>query len=430
MNITGTYSNYLTISSLLAPLGATSSESTISTLFSSVVTKLQDQLNEAAFSRESSQALSEFYVGAADLAAKAGVLTLGDYGSVFFDRTAATSDASVVTAQARDALSSESGASTGSYAVTVEQLATAQENTGTALANTEVSVVEEGIERFKMIIEDTEFLLEVKVETGETNYIVLGKIADAINEAGAGVTAQVVDGEADGTSALQLTSETTGNAGVFLLEDVSGNAAAATGAAIVSQEAQDSVYSINGEDYTSSYNNIYLDGGQLALSLKGVGEATVTVAPDSENATNAIQAFVGELNSFIEFLQDNEQYITGDVLNSLTSYIEDQKRGLAAIGITLSEDGYLQVDGAALSQAASEDLEGVQDLFAGVDGLAVRAANLTNQIGGALPLNYAREAASVTASDLFDLGVYNSSSYILQSLLLDQVQGTVINTYA
>ena len=429
MNITGTYSNYLTVSSLLAPLGATSSGSTISSLFASVVTKLQDQLEQVAFSQESSKALSSLYVGTADLAAKAGVLTLGDYGSVFFDRTAATSDANVATAQARNAYSTESGATVGSYAISVENLASAQENTGTDLANMETGAVDQGIDRFKLTIDDTEYLLEVEVETGETNYTVLGKIADAINAAGLGVTAQVVDGQTDGASTLQVTADQTGSTGAFLLEDVTGNAIAATGANTVIQEAKDSAYTVNGEAFTSAYNTVYLDGGKLAVNLYGTGEATITVAPDSEKAANTVTAFVNELNSFVEFLQDSKDYIKEDILNSLTAFIENKAGELEKFGIARDENGVLQVNGAILSQAASQNMGGLEDLFAGVDGLAVRTANLTSQISNSLPLTYAQEAPSLAETDLFGLGVYNSSSYIMQSLLLDQVQGTLINTF-
>ncbi|MBI9075476.1 MAG: flagellar filament capping protein FliD [Desulfatibacillum sp.] len=430
MNITGTYSNYLTMSSLLAPLGSTNSGAAISNLFSSVMTQLQDQLEQVAFSQESSKALSSLYIGTADLAAKAGVLTLGDYGSVFFDRTAASSDANVLTAQARNAYSTESGAAIEEYAITVENLASGQKNTGTELANAEATAVDQGIDRFKLIIEDTEYLLEVKVDTGETNYKVLGKIAEAINANGLGVTAQVTSGNTAGTSALQITADQTGSAGAFLLADVTGNAIAATGANTATLEARDSAYTVNGEAFTSSYNNVYLDGGKVAVGLYGTGEATLSVGPDTNKAAGAAQAFVNELNVFMEYLKNNENYIQGSILNSLTSFIGDKSRELQAYGITQDGNGYLQMDVSALNQGAAKNLEGLQDLFAGVDGLAARTATLTSQISSNLPLTYAKEASSLIESDLFGMGTYNSSSFIMQSLLLDQIQGTVVNTYA
>ena len=103
-------------------------------------------------SEESNAALTELYDKISDLATKAQTLTLSDINSVFNDRTAKSSDVNVLTATAFDAFSQESGATEAAYAITVTQLAQAQENIGFELNAADISVVNEGTNTFNINI--------------------------------------------------------------------------------------------------------------------------------------------------------------------------------------------------------------------------------------------------------------------------------------
>jgi uncharacterized protein YrrD len=122
-------------------------------VFSASVGNLQQKISDQIFSEESNAALAQLYDKVSDLATKAQKLTLTDMNSVFNDRTAQSSDVNVLTATAFDAFSQESGATEATYAITVTQLAQAQENIGTELTGADVSTVNEGTNTFNINID-------------------------------------------------------------------------------------------------------------------------------------------------------------------------------------------------------------------------------------------------------------------------------------
>jgi len=424
MQITGSYNNYLTMTSLLSPLGVSSASELVMDVFTSALGNLQDQIDEQSFSEESQEALSQLYSDVSSLAAKAKKLTRDDYTSVFYDRTATSSDTGVVTAEAADAFSADSGATEATYSVTVTQVAEAQENNGLDLDADAASLVDTGTSTFAVTVGGEEHELSVAVEEGDTNEEVLQKIADAINDADIGVSAAVTDGSEEGTVKLTVTADETGAANVFSIADVSGNVVAATGAAAVSTAAQDAAYSVDGVDATSSSNTVYLDDGMVTATLQGTGEADLTVAPDGEEVQDAVTGLVSGLNSLIGNLEENSDYIKDEVLATVTSFIEYHEDELASIGITLGDDGTLVVDEGLLAEAVSEDPEAIEELFGGFDGLAVQVSNYASQIATHSPLNYATEAEDISTE--FADYIYNASADLLQESLL----GSLLNTFA
>ena len=424
MQITGSYNNYMTMTSLLSPLGVSSASDLVMGVFTSALGNLQDQIDEQAFSEESQEALSELYGNVSSLAAKAQKLTRDSYTSVFYDRTAATSDSDVVTAEAADAFSADSGATETTYSISVTQVAAAQENTGLELDEDAAGAVDTGTNTFAVTVGGEEHDLSVMVEEGDTNEEVLQKIATAINNADIGVSAAVTDGSEEGTVNLTVTADETGAASAFTIADVSGNAVTATGAGDVSTVARDAAYSVDGVDKTSSTNTVYLDDGMVTATLQGTGEAVLTVAPDEEEFRDAVTGLVSGLNSFIGNLEENSDYIANEVLATVTSFIEDHEDELASIGITVDENGVLVVDEERLAEAISEDPSAVEELFAGFDGLAVQVSNYTSQIATNSPLNYATEAEDISTE--FADSIYTASADLLQQSLL----GSLLNTFA
>jgi len=424
MQISGTYNNYLTMTNLLAPLGVSSSGDLVMQVFSSALQTLQEKVDSQIFSNESQAALNQLYSDVSSLAAKASQLTLDSYTSVFHDRTAASSDAGVLTATATDAFSADSGATEAVYGISVTQVAGAQENTGLDLEQYAASAVGTGTNTFNINIGGQDHELDITVAEGDTNEEVLQKIALAINEADVGVSAEVVDGGEEGTRRLTVTSDVTGAASSFTIADVSGDAIAATGAANVTATAQDAAYSVDGVDATSSSNTIYLDEGLVTVTLEGTGEADLTVAPDAGQVEDAITGLVSGLNSFIDHLEENSDYIKDEVLAAVNSFVADHASGLASIGITQGEDGTLVIDEDLLSAAAGEDLETIEEVFDGLDGLAAQVSDYAARISMDSPLNYAREAEDLSTE--FTDYIYNASANMLQDTLI----GSLLNTLA
>lgn len=423
MQISGSYNNYLTITNLLAPLGVKGSGDLAMQVFISAMGNLQNKINQQIFSEESETALKELYSDVSDLASKSKKLTLDDFNSVFNDRTATSSDPDVLTATAFDAFSADSGATEATYNISVTQLAQGQENTGLELNAADSSVVDMGTNTFNINIYGQDHELGIEVVGGDTNEDVLQKMAQAINEAGIGISAEVTEGIEEGTKRLVITSEDTGTDSAFTISDVSGNAITATGIDSVYNAAQEAEYEVDGVDYTSSSNKIYLDEGMVTVNLQGVGESSLTVAPDEERVENAITDLVSEVNSFIDFLENNSDYIKDEVLSSINSYISDHKGEMESFGITQGEDGKLEVDTDKLATAASQNMAEIKEAFGGFDGLAVQINNYATRIATDSPLNYAKESENISME--FTDYLYGTSAGMLQNLM----QGMLLNAY-
>ena len=116
MRITGTYNNYQNLSTLLSPLGGGQVPGDlVSQTFLSAMTTLQTKTDIQMFSKNSAAALLQLYGSSSDLASSAAKLTPDDPSSVFNDRTAVSSDTSVLTASAYSALLSTTGAAEAAY---------------------------------------------------------------------------------------------------------------------------------------------------------------------------------------------------------------------------------------------------------------------------------------------------------------------------
>ncbi len=423
MQISGSYSNYLTMTSLLAPMGVKGSGDLVMQVFTSAIGNLQDKINQQIFSEESEAALKQLYTDVSNLAGKAKNLTLTEFNSVFNDRTATSSDPNVLTATAIDAFSQDSGATEATYNISVIQLAQAQENTGLELNGTDTSAVDLGTNTFNVNINSQDYLLNIDVVAGDTNEDVLRKMAQALDEASIGISAEVTNGSGEGTRTLVSTSDSTGAANAFTISDISGNAVTATGVAAVSTAAQDAAYAVDGTDFTSGSNTIYLDEGLVAVNLQGVGESALTVAPDAEQVENAITDFISQVNSFVDSLENNSDYIKDDVLTSINSFIDAHKNELESLGITRGEDRRLEIDIDQLATATSQNMAEVKETFGGFDGLAVQMNNYASHVETDSPLNYAKEAEHMSMS--FSDYLYGVSANMMQEIL----QGSLLSTY-
>lgn len=329
----------------------------------------------------------------------------------------------MLTAEADSAFSQYSGASEAIYNVTVKQLAKAQENTGLALAKDAETGVNVGTNTFAVNIGGQAHEITIDVASGDTNETVLGKMVSAINNAGIGVTAKVAAGSDEGSQQLVITADETGTGQAFSISDLSGNAVGSAGIDTVSTVAQDARYAVDGTDHTSETNTVYLDGGFVTATLMGTGEATLTIAPDPGKVENAATSLVSEVNSFVDFLESNKDYIHDEVLATVNGFISDHKKELEAMGITEEDDGRFVVNTDKLTSAVADNLAGVQEVFGGLDGVAIQLKNYASTVATDSPLNYAKEAEAMGA-DFADY--FHGTS---ASMLQDMLQGALLNTF-
>ncbi|AOQ23421.1 hypothetical protein MTAT_10020 [Moorella thermoacetica] len=229
---------------------------------------------------------------------------------------------------------------------------------------------------------------EINIATPTSDLTV---IRDAINNAKAGVTASIINDK------LQLTSNNTGLAGAMKLEDVSPSNVLTTlgllsgGVNNDLQAAQDAEVLVNGALVKSATNTITnaIPGVTLNL-LKATGiEETLTIAQDTKVAVDALQAFVDQYNSVMDFIstkigKDGDLQgdptmarlqqtlwttVTGSVNGASGKYRNLWDIGIstgALVGsgsLTFDRSGKLTLDTAKLTAALEADPASVQSLF-------------------------------------------------------------------
>ena len=420
MNITSAYYYYNQISNLLSTFAVSPAKGFSQQVITSVIGNIQNMSSEQIFKSESALALKRLYNNISDLAYKGKKLTTGISDSVFNDRTATSSDTNVLIATAYDALSSDTGATEALYQISVTQLALSQENTGNELNGTNASVVNIGTNTFSISIEGQVHEISIEVVAGDTNKDVLQKLSTAINDANIAVTANVTSGSSSvGTQQIIIKSDNTGISNDFLISDVSGNAITVTGANIITTSAQDASYKVDETSYTSGSNTVYLDNGMVTVNLLGVGDVDLTVAPDVNEVGNTITNFISELNSSIDFLQNNSDYINGDVLETINSFISDHKNELASFGIEVNSDGILEIDQDKLSLALNQNLGDIKNAFSGIDGLSIQINNYSSRIKSSPISDYSKESLnSIFAKDFYN-NLRNLNQNFTQGMLFD-----------
>lgn len=313
--------------------------------------------------------------------------------------SASSSDAVAVKATAG------SGAIPGGYSIEVGQLARRQTVASNPFAGSD-SVVGSGTLRIRMGTLDasgTAFSpdaarpeVAIAIASGAT----LAQVRDAVNAAGAGVTAALV---ADGASQrLMLRSADSGAAQAFAIavDDADGNGQDASGLSALAfdpaaapasgrnlaltQSAQDALVTVNGLQVSASSNLLAGVVENLTLELGRVTSAPVevTVGSDRESLRGSLDAFVTAWNDLNRLLSEQLRYDPGTKTagplqgNQTVTGIQQQMReilrgtvgagstnSLSALGIELQRDGSLAAK-AARVDAALADPAAVQALFA------------------------------------------------------------------
>ncbi len=205
---------------------------------------------------------------------------------------------------------------------------------------------------------------------------------------------------------------------------MSGNSISATNLDTITTTAQDAIYSVDGEEMTSGSNTVYLDDGAVEVTLQGTGDAVLEVGTDDFDFYSAVASLASGINSFIDFFNENSDYLKEDLISQLNSILSDHEADLEYIGITINDEGALQIDEDVLSSAISSNPSAVEDIFASFDGFAEEISSFTSKIVSDSPLNYAKEADSLSAE--FSDFIYDSSALQLKQF----IAGSMLDMYA
>lgn len=321
---------------------------------------------------------------------EAGILTLRSVagrlgrtrGNVFSARTVTSSREDLVTASASN------DAATGVYSIKVNQLAQAHQIGSQGYAS-ESAEITQGTISFRIGSEaDTQITID------STNNTLRG-LADAVNNADAGVRATIInDGSNGGTPyRLLLTSEKTGTAnGITVTNNLGASASGAikpdfTGAAI--QDATNAQISLGSgagaitvESATNTVENA-ISGVTLQLTAADATQTlSLTVGRDTESAEDAVDDFIESFNDVMEYIDEQSAFnaetsaagaLLGDrptieIQNELRRAVTDSVSGvstaanrLSSIGVSLNDQGRLVLNRSRLQDVLQGQVQDITD---------------------------------------------------------------------
>ena len=275
-------------------------------------------------------------------------------------------------------ITTTSSATSGTYSLVVDNLATETKIISNGFAST-TSELEYG--RVKV----TAGSASATVTINSTNDSLDG-LRLAINNLGLDVKASFLN-DGDDTVPVRLL--------------ISGNLTGATGAVTMSyskdsiypvdeisftttQEAKNASFSIDGVSISKSSNTVSDVISGAALKLQSAGSGTISLSTDTNAITTKVSDFVDEYNEISLFLSEqlaldseteetgvlfgnfavqNLQQIFRSSISSKVTGITGDYTYLSQIGITTKSDGALILDTDVLSNALIDDIQNVSQLF-------------------------------------------------------------------
>jgi flagellar hook-associated protein 2 len=340
----------------------------------------------------------------------------------FWTATAATS-----TDSASVSVSSTTTATAGSYMVEVSQLARTQslaskaytastDVVGTGTLRIEIGSWDDGLTTFTA--DATKTPLDIVIDADNNT---LDGIKTAINAAGAGVTASIVN-DADGAK-LVLTSDTTGaqsavritatdddanNTDALGLSALAFDPPVAAGQMTQTQSAKNAQATINGLAVSSATNTLaeVITGVTLTLSKVTSSPVEVKVALDTATIKKAVTDFAKAFTDINGYITTQTKYdaatkkaaaLQGDrptltLQSNLRGVFLDNSSAssmyarLSDIGLEIQKDGSMKVNDTKLTAALANptELANVFSSTASADanehGFAVRVKALANQL--------------------------------------------------
>lgn len=236
----------------------------------------------------------------------------------------------------------------------------------------------------------------------------LDGIASAINDAGKGVTARVVN---DGTGYRIVMRGATGAAGNFSLSSSDAGLTDLAAGLTVTQSAQDAEVVVDGVTYTRPTNKLEDVVYGVVLNLKDEGTTRLTAQSNKDSYASSLQDFVAAYNALKTDLATAMTTTKGDpglrslsyqLANLVSQTVSTGAYGsLGSIGIQTLKDGTLQFNAASFENAYAANAEAVVAVF--VPKRDSTHTSVTDPgIGGAL--------AAIKSSALSTAGVLTSTT--------------------
>lgn len=339
----------------------------------------------------------------------------------------AAGDPSVATA------SGSAAASPGTYALKVTQLAQAQKlvapgvTTATAPVGKGVISIDFGTSGPGSFDSAGGGVKTITIDDSNNS---LTGIRDAINKAGIGVTAAIVNDGSGTPFRLALSAEKTGVAASMKISVADAGGDTGLSALLThdpekaqllteTSAAKNAEFTIDGIPVSKASNTVTDVIGGVTLNLLKENPTTATpikVERDTASITTAVNNFVKAYNEISQNLKDATAYNAttreAAILNGEASVrsIQTQVRNvltapvaggagtltrLSEIGVTIQKDGMLAVDSAKLSKAMASNFDDFAALFATAGKSSDTLAAYTSASATTVPGSYALEVTSL-----------------------------------
>ena len=250
------------------------------------------------------------------------------------------------------------------FTMEVYQLAGPQINIGHYLQDKEKNIPP-GQYSFDLANSSTVYEFQFGVSDTDTNLDVQEKLARLINTASVGVNA-IIDSDPDMGSALILTSKDTGLAEdeshlfeiIPAMDTGSTKAMNTLGIHEEARAARNAYFSINGTSHSALSNNFTINK-EFEITLHGVTEEDKPVTIGFENDADAVfdnltrltDAYNSALSTAHRY-QDSQKHI-GKLEYHLRSVAESFRNELEPAGITLDENGFINIEETRLKETVN-----------------------------------------------------------------------------
>ena len=316
---------------------------------------------------------------------------------LFNKKSAYSSDESIVTASYVGPQTSEE--EIPSLELEVRSLASSQENLGLFLPDTKVDLAPDTYS-FDVSVNDMNYEFQFAVGETETNKDVQERLVRLINNSGIGIRAELA--EADGRTSLRLTSEATGlsqgKTYLFRISDDKTSKRAGTveyfGLDYTSREASNATILVNGEERNPSANHFTI-GKLFEVQLNSLTEegspVTLGLKTDVESLTDNISHLIGGYNDFVKAASSylETQAKSKQLVNEMKGIAGFYINSLESIGVTLAEDGTMNIDRELLRQSAAQS-EDIAETFGSLKGLSGMLLKKSNQVS-LNPMDYVQK---------------------------------------
>lgn len=337
---------------------------------------------------------------------------------LFNKKSAYTSDENIVTASYIG--SQDMGNSVPDLELEVHSLADSQENLGLFLPDAKVDLPSDTYS-FDLGINDMNYEFQFTVGESETNRDVQERLVRLINNSGIGIKADIV--ESEDRTALRLTSEATGlgqgKIKLFAVSDDKTSKRAGTvdyfGLDYISREASNARFSINGEERSSSSNHFTI-GKQFEVQLNSTteegGAVRIGLKTDVESLTDNVSHLVGGYNDFVKAAASyvETQSKSRQLVNEMRGIVGVYSSSLESMGITLSEDGTLNMNRNVLHQTALKS-DDITETFGSLKNLSGMLMRKSSQVA-LNPMDYVQKTVVAYKNPGHNfVSPYNTSAY-------------------